>query len=287
MPARRRRRLRDLSAVIKADPRRTAPTRSGATCRGSQCIARFPPRGQRPGYDLRSMCGEASTGSNRGMSHTEIRPAADPVVTVRGLTKSYGGRMVVDHLDADVHAGQIVGLIGANGAGKTTTVEILQGLRRADAGEIRVLGLDPAKDADRLRPQIRSQLQSSGLPDRLGVGEVIRLFAGPRATTATSSWSSSVSPSCAGARSPASAAAVSSSDSSCGWHCSTIPGWSSSTSSPKASTRPPAPSWATAHSDQARAVRRDRRARRHPGVAQGHSRPGPLSRPRRTVVRGR
>jgi ABC-2 type transport system ATP-binding protein len=49
------------------------------------------------------------------MSHTEIRPAVDPVVTVRGLTKSYGGRMVVDHLDLDVHAGQIVGLIGANG----------------------------------------------------------------------------------------------------------------------------------------------------------------------------
>jgi len=203
------------------------------------------------------------------MSHTEIRPAADPVVTVRGLTKSYGGRMVVDHLDLDVHAGQIVGLIGANGAGKTTTVEILQGLRRVDAGEIRVLGLDPVKDADRLRPRIGSQLQSSGLPDRLRVGEVIRLFAGPRAINGDQLLEQLGLAPCAGARSPASAA-VSSSDSSWCWHCSTIPGWSSSTSSPKASTRPPARSWATAHSDQARAVRRDRRARRHPGVAQGH-----------------
>ena len=115
------------------------------------------------------------------MSLTAIHPAAEPVVTVRGLTKAYGGRTVVDHLDLDVHAGQVVGLIGANGAGKTTTVEILQGLRRADAGLVRVLGLDPVKDADRLRPQLGSQLQSSGLPDRLRVEEAVRLFAGPRA----------------------------------------------------------------------------------------------------------
>jgi ABC-2 type transport system ATP-binding protein len=116
------------------------------------------------------------------MTTTELHPRADRVVSVRGLTKSYGGRTVVDHLDLDVRAGQVVGLIGANGAGKTTTVEILQGLRRADAGEVRVLGLDPVKDADRLRPQIGSQLQSAGLPDRLRVGEAVRLFAGPRAT---------------------------------------------------------------------------------------------------------
>lgn len=117
-----------------------------------------------------------------GMSLTQIHPVADPVVTVRGLTKSYGGRTVVDHLDLDVQAGQVVGLIGANGAGKTTTVEILQGLRTADSGEVRVLGLDPIKDADRVRQQIGSQLQSSGLPDRLRVGEAVTLFSGARAT---------------------------------------------------------------------------------------------------------
>ncbi|WP_374999581.1 ABC transporter ATP-binding protein [Aeromicrobium sp. CTD01-1L150] len=111
-------------------------------------------------------------------------PDADTVVTVRGLTKSYDGRRVVDALDLDVHAGEVVGLIGANGAGKTTTVEILQGLRRADSGSVSVLGLDPVHDADRLRPQIGSQLQSSGLPDRLRVHEAIRLFAGPAATDA-------------------------------------------------------------------------------------------------------
>lgn len=115
------------------------------------------------------------------MSIREIHSGADPVVTVRGLTKSYGGRTVVDHLDLDVHAGEVLGLIGANGAGKTTSVECLQGLRRPDAGEIRVLGLDPTRDADRLRPKIGSQLQSSGLPDRLRVAEAVALFSGPRA----------------------------------------------------------------------------------------------------------
>jgi ABC-2 type transport system ATP-binding protein len=106
------------------------------------------------------------------------------VVTVRGLTKSYGGRVVVDGLDLDVSAGELVGLIGANGAGKTTTVECLQGLRRPDAGYVRVLGLDPVRDAERLRPQIGSQLQSSGLPDRLRVSEAIALFSGPEAVDA-------------------------------------------------------------------------------------------------------
>jgi ABC-2 type transport system ATP-binding protein len=105
-----------------------------------------------------------------------------PPVTVRVLTKSYGQRVVVDGLDLDVAAGEMVGLIGANGAGKTTTVECLQGLRRPDRGHIRVFGLDPQRDADRLRPWLGSQLQDSGLPDRIRVDEAISLFAGPRAT---------------------------------------------------------------------------------------------------------
>ena len=100
------------------------------------------------------------------------------VVTVRGLVKSYGGRRVVKGLDLDVGAGEIVGLIGANGAGKTTTVECVQGLRRPDAGFLRVLGLDPVIEADRLRGLVGSQLQSAGLPDRLRVGEAVRLFSG-------------------------------------------------------------------------------------------------------------
>jgi ABC-2 type transport system ATP-binding protein len=102
----------------------------------------------------------------------------DLVVSVRGLVKAYGNRRVVDGLDLDVAAGEIVGLIGANGAGKTTTVECIQGLRRPDAGRLRVFGLDPLADAGRLRGLVGSQLQSSGLPDRLRVAEAVQLFSG-------------------------------------------------------------------------------------------------------------
>ncbi len=98
------------------------------------------------------------------------------VVTVRGLCKRYADRMVVDGLDLDVHAGEIVGLIGANGAGKTTTVECIQGLCRPDAGSLRVFGLDPATHGHQLRSLIGSQLQDSSLPDRLRVSEAVHLF---------------------------------------------------------------------------------------------------------------
>src|SRR6516165_1137771 len=103
------------------------------------------------------------------------------VVTVRGLRKAYGNRIVVDGLDLDVSAGEIIGLIGANGAGKTTTVECIQGLRKPDAGILRVLGYDPVTQAEELRPLIGSQLQDSALPDRLRVAEAVELFGTARA----------------------------------------------------------------------------------------------------------
>ncbi len=103
-----------------------------------------------------------------------------PVITVRGLHKAYGTRVVVHRLDLDVHAGEIVGLAGANGAGKTTTVECIQGLRTPDSGSLRVLGFDPVTQAARLRPLLGSQLQDSGLPARLRVAEALELFATPR-----------------------------------------------------------------------------------------------------------
>jgi ABC-2 type transport system ATP-binding protein len=99
------------------------------------------------------------------------------VVTVRGMRKAYGTRIVVDSLDLDVRAGEVVGLLGANGAGKTTTVECIQGLRRADAGSLTVLGYDPGTQAAQLRTLLGSQLQDSALPDRLRVVEALRLFA--------------------------------------------------------------------------------------------------------------
>jgi ABC-2 type transport system ATP-binding protein len=89
--------------------------------------------------------------------------------------------VVVDGLDLDVPAGEIVGLIGANGAGKTTTVECIQGLRKPDSGRLRVLGLDPVTQAEQLRPLVGSQLQHSALPDRLRVAEALDLFSTKRA----------------------------------------------------------------------------------------------------------
>ncbi len=119
---------------------------------------------------------------NRGALFGTIADMSETdVVTVRGLRKSYGDRLVVDGLDLDVGAGEVVGLIGANGAGKTTTVECIQGLRRPDAGVLRVLGSDPVTQADQLRPLVGSQLQDSALPDRLRVAEAVELFATGRA----------------------------------------------------------------------------------------------------------
>ena len=116
----------------------------------------------------------------RTPTHSETPHPGAPVVEIDGLCKSYDGRVVVDDLSMTVRPGEVVGLIGANGAGKTTTVEIIQGLRHADAGHVRVLGLHPRRDAARLRPLLGSQLQSSALPDRMRVGEAVALFAQPR-----------------------------------------------------------------------------------------------------------
>ena len=101
----------------------------------------------------------------------------EPVVTVRDLTKSYGDRPVLEGLSFTVFRGEIFGILGPNGAGKTTAVEIIQGLRTADAGTVDVAGLDTGTDPRRLRQLVGSQLQSAALPDRIRVGEAVRLFA--------------------------------------------------------------------------------------------------------------
>lgn len=99
------------------------------------------------------------------------------VIEVRGLAKRYGPVEAVRGVSFEVRRGELFGLLGTNGAGKTTAVEILQGLRRPSGGTVRVLGLDPAVDGDRLRRRIGAQLQAAALPDRLRVGEALRLFA--------------------------------------------------------------------------------------------------------------
>ena len=102
---------------------------------------------------------------------------APPVISVDHLRKTYGHIVAVDDLTFEVREGEIFGLLGPNGAGKTTAVECIQGLRRPDGGEIRVLGLDPQTEAGEMRQSIGSQLQSSALPDRMRVWEALDLFA--------------------------------------------------------------------------------------------------------------
>jgi len=99
------------------------------------------------------------------------------VIEVRGLTKRYGGRAVVDGISFHVDQGEIFGILGPNGAGKTTAVECLEGLRKRDGGEVRILGLDPKADGRRLHQRIGVQLQETQLQDKLKVREALELYA--------------------------------------------------------------------------------------------------------------
>jgi ABC-2 type transport system ATP-binding protein len=103
--------------------------------------------------------------------------APDPAISVVGLAKHYGSTRAVDGLSFDVARGEVFGLLGPNGAGKTTTVETLEGYRTPDLGTVRVLGLDPVRDAAELRPRIGVMLQEGGLYPGLKPLELLRLFA--------------------------------------------------------------------------------------------------------------
>jgi ABC-2 type transport system ATP-binding protein len=99
-------------------------------------------------------------------------------VSVRGLHKSYGALEAVRGVDFEIEEGEVFGLLGPNGAGKTTTVEILEGYRRRDAGEVSVLGHDPQSPGKDFRQRIGVVLQQSELWPLLTVRETHRLFAG-------------------------------------------------------------------------------------------------------------
>ena len=112
--------------------------------------------------------------------------ATRPAVRVRGLVKTYGGRAVVDGLDLDVHRGECFALLGPNGAGKTTAVEILEGVRSRDAGEVIVLGEDPATAGRAWRDRVGVVAQTTGAGNALTVRETLDHYAGyhalPRGT---------------------------------------------------------------------------------------------------------
>jgi ABC-2 type transport system ATP-binding protein len=99
-------------------------------------------------------------------------------IVVRDLRKSYDGVEALRGIDFEVEEGEVFGLLGPNGAGKTTTVEILEGYRRRDAGDVSVLGHDPGDSPQALRERIGVVLQHSELPPLLTVREIHRMFAG-------------------------------------------------------------------------------------------------------------
>jgi ABC-2 type transport system ATP-binding protein len=104
--------------------------------------------------------------------------AAELAIEIRGLSKSYDSLEAVRGIDLSVARGEVFALLGPNGAGKTTTVEILEGYRTRTAGEVSVLGHDPARNELDLKARVGIVLQETGLPEYLTPGELLRQYAG-------------------------------------------------------------------------------------------------------------
>src|SRR5215813_9683467 len=98
------------------------------------------------------------------------------IIHVNQLMKNYGDVRAVQGIDFEVQSGEIFAMLGPNGAGKSTTVEILEGLRPRDGGEVSVLGIDPARDPHRLKSKIGVVLQHTVFPNKIRVTEVIDLY---------------------------------------------------------------------------------------------------------------
>jgi len=98
-------------------------------------------------------------------------------VMIRNLVKRYGDLTAVAGVSFDVRRGEVFGLLGPNGAGKTTTVEIVEGLRSRDGGEVTVCGFDPADNANEVKKRIGVALQATALPDKIEVREALTFFA--------------------------------------------------------------------------------------------------------------
>jgi ABC-2 type transport system ATP-binding protein len=98
-------------------------------------------------------------------------------IEIDGLVKRYGDRTVVDGISLRVAAGEIVALLGPNGAGKTTTVEIIEGYRSADGGNVRILGEDPVRGGRMLRARVGLMLQGGGVDMRARPRETLKQYA--------------------------------------------------------------------------------------------------------------
>ncbi|WP_189059377.1 ABC transporter ATP-binding protein [Longimycelium tulufanense] len=111
-----------------------------------------------------------------------------PAVEVSGLVKRYGSTTAVDAVDLRLPRGRVLALLGPNGAGKTTTVEVCEGFLRPDAGRVRVLGLDPVADVERLRPRVGVMPQGGGAYPGVRADEMLRLVAACAAHPLDPDW---------------------------------------------------------------------------------------------------
>lgn len=111
-----------------------------------------------------------------------------PALRLSGATKRYGELTAIDRLDLELDRGRILALLGPNGAGKTTTIEMCEGFVRPDAGTVEVLGLNPWRDADRLRSRIGIMLQGGGAYPGVRVEEMLRLVASYSANPLDPDW---------------------------------------------------------------------------------------------------
>jgi ABC-2 type transport system ATP-binding protein len=102
---------------------------------------------------------------------------SEPIVEVRNLRKTYGKKVAVADVSFAVAPGEIFGILGPNGSGKSTAVECIVGLRDADGGHIRVLGIDPQTHPELVREHVGVQFQEAGLHDKITVDEALTLFA--------------------------------------------------------------------------------------------------------------
>jgi len=117
-----------------------------------------------------------SEAANKPNGTNKPTGATSPAVEITHLRKTYGPVVAVDDVSFSVAEGEIFGILGPNGAGKTTTAECAIGLRSPDSGTIRLLGLDPRTDADKIHEIVGVQLQAGALPAKLKVREILAMY---------------------------------------------------------------------------------------------------------------